>query len=80
MLDISLLQVAAGILLLLAGLVLIRLVSNALPGKLPPVFEGLPYVGGILKFAQVTWSVIWSYLADQILELKSLRCRALSRS
>ncbi len=64
MLDVSLLQVAAGTLLLLAGLVLIRLVSNALPGKLPPVFEGLPYVGGILKFAQVIQSKNRSWSAD----------------
>lgn len=50
--------VDAGSLLLvgLAGVVvlaLLRLIRNNLPGKTPPVFEGLPFVGGILKFTKV---------------------------
>lgn len=33
-----------------ASFILARIISNALPRKTPPVFEGIPYVGGLLKF------------------------------
>lgn len=32
------------------SLLVARLVHNALPGKTPPVMEGIPFVGGCLKF------------------------------
>lgn len=38
--------VAVSLLSLFVG----RLVMNALPGKTPPVFEGIPFIGGALKF------------------------------
>lgn len=33
-----------------ASVLIARLLSNVLPKKTPPVFEGIPYVGGLLKF------------------------------
>ena len=41
--------VLGGTLLLIA----LRLIQNYLPGRKPPVFEGVPYIGGILKFSKV---------------------------
>lgn len=41
--------VLGGILLLIA----LRLLQNFLPGRTPPVFEGVPFIGGILKFSKV---------------------------
>lgn len=32
---------------------ILRLVSNYLPSQRPPVFEGIPFIGGVLKFVQV---------------------------
>eukprot|EP00891_Asterochloris_glomerata_P008191 jgi/Astpho2/8191/e_gw1.00120.216.1_t len=34
------------------SVIVLRLISNKLPSKAPPVFEGLPFIGGIIKFAQ----------------------------
>ncbi len=31
----------------------LRLIANRLPSQSPPVFEGIPFVGGVLKFVQV---------------------------
>ena len=31
----------------------LRLVTNCLPSQRPPVFEGIPFIGGLLKFVQV---------------------------
>lgn len=33
-----------------AVLVVLRLAINYLPGNTPPIFEGIPFIGGILKF------------------------------
>lgn len=46
----SLLLVAVGG---IATVALLRLLFNAFPGKKPPVFEGVPFVGGIIKFTKV---------------------------
>lgn len=46
--------VIGGLLLLVA----LRLLQNLLPGKAPPVFEGLPFIGGILKFSKVELTAI----------------------
>lgn len=35
-------------------LIALRLIQNYLPGRTPPVFEGVPFVGGILKFSKVS--------------------------
>lgn len=32
----------------------LRMAQNSLPSKRPPVFEGIPFVGGLLKFAGVS--------------------------
>ena len=42
----------AVIVLVLALLVLIRAVQNKFPGKKPPVFEEIPFIGGIMGFVQ----------------------------
>jgi hypothetical protein len=36
-----------------AVLVVLRLAINYLPGNTPPIFEGIPFIGGILKFLKV---------------------------
>ena len=38
---------------LLVACSILRLVSNCLPSQRPPVFEGVPFIGGVLKFVQV---------------------------
>ena len=45
---------AAFTLVVVLSVIALRLISNKLPSKAPPVFEGLPFIGGIIKFAQVT--------------------------
>lgn len=37
----------------LLALVILRFISNSLPAKSPPIFEGTPYIGGIMKFIKV---------------------------
>ena len=44
-----------------AVLVLLRLLVNFLPGKTPPIFEGIPYIGGILKFSKVVYFSLLFY-------------------
>lgn len=46
-------QVVVAGALLLAGLTLLRILGNSLPGKAPPVDEGIPFVGGLIKFSKV---------------------------
>lgn len=31
-----------------------RILANAFPGNKPPVFEGVPFIGGLQKFAGVS--------------------------
>ena len=38
---------------LLVACSILRIVSNCLPSQRPPVFEGIPFIGGVLKFVQV---------------------------
>lgn len=45
--------VAAAVLVVALSLVAARVLANALPGKKPPVWEGLPFVGGLQKFVKV---------------------------
>ena len=47
------LQLAVGAVVLLLTLLVGRVLSNALPGKAPPVDEGIPFVGGLIKFSKV---------------------------
>lgn len=49
---------------ILGGLLIIialRLLQNLLPGRSPPVFEGLPFIGGILKFSKVCILVLMAW-------------------
>lgn len=44
-----------------------RLVSRNLPSKQPPILEGIPYIGGLLKFAGGPWKLMqvgYSTLGD----------------
>lgn len=41
-----------GTLVFLLAVALLRFTSNHLNAKAPPVFEGIPFVGGIIKFVQ----------------------------
>lgn len=53
----SLSPVALGALLGVAALLaalLSRIAAAAFPGSKPPVFEGIPFVGGLLKFAKAS--------------------------
>lgn len=38
-------------------LTVLRVIFNALPGSRPPVFEGLPWIGGIQKFMKVVLTI-----------------------
>ncbi|KXZ44315.1 hypothetical protein GPECTOR_69g408 [Gonium pectorale] len=51
------LALASGAVLFLA-LMVGRLLFNNLPGKRPPVFEGIPYIGGLIKFAKGPWNLL----------------------
>ncbi len=42
-----------GALLGLVALIAARVMQNLLPSGRPPVFEGIPFIGGILKFSKV---------------------------
>ena len=44
---------AVGTGIALLALIFLRLISNSLPAKSPPIFEGTPFVGGIIKFIKV---------------------------
>ncbi len=44
--------VAVGTLVFLLAVVVLRAAGNQLNAKAPPVFEGVPFVGGIIKFVQ----------------------------
>lgn len=37
----------------LAFAIVLRVVSNSFTGKYPPIYEGIPFVGGLLKFLKV---------------------------
>lgn len=39
-------------------LLITRALSNAFPGSKPPIVEGIPYVGGLLKFAKGPWRLL----------------------
>lgn len=49
LLENPLVVCATALLAILIG----RVAQNAVRGKTPPVFEGLPFVGGLLKFVKV---------------------------
>jgi hypothetical protein len=36
------------------ALAVIRILANAFHGNKPPIFEGIPFVGGLMKFAGVS--------------------------
>eukprot|EP00878_Enallax_costatus_P004843 GHUV01005097.1.p1 GENE.GHUV01005097.1~~GHUV01005097.1.p1 ORF type:complete len:497 (+),score=160.86 GHUV01005097.1:332-1822(+) len=42
----------------LASLFVARIVSSTFPGSKPPVFEGVPFVGGLMKFAGGPWKLM----------------------
>lgn len=45
--------IAAASAVLALALIVGRVLFNNLPGKRPPILEGIPYIGGLLKFARV---------------------------
>ena len=47
------LQLASGAAVIFLSLLILRVLSNAFPGAAPPVDEGLPFVGGLIKFSKV---------------------------
>ena len=44
---------AVGTGIALLALIFLRIISNSLSAKSPPIFEGTPFVGGIMKFIKV---------------------------
>lgn len=46
--------VALGVFGVIVTLLVGRIVLNSFPGKCPPVFEGVPFIGGLFKFMQVS--------------------------
>lgn len=53
-------MVLAACVVVSATLILGRLLANALPGKQPPILEGIPYIGGLLKFVKVSGGDPWA--------------------
>lgn len=53
--------VAGATVLLLATALILRLFTNTFTFKHPPVMEGIPFVGGLIKFSKV--SARWSGIA-----------------
>lgn len=51
--------VAVSVLLLVGGLVVLRVLSNTFHGRAPPVDEGIPFVGGLIKFSKVLLGAGW---------------------
>ena len=43
----------------------IRLITNRLPSQSPPVFEGIPFIGGVLKFVQASLASWRCFAAEQ---------------
>lgn len=41
----------------IAGAIAIRVISNTFHGNRPPVDEGIPFVGGLIKFSKVSRQV-----------------------
>jgi len=41
----------------IAGAIAIRVISNTFHGNHPPVDEGIPFVGGLIKFSKVSRQV-----------------------
>ena len=41
-------------LVLLASVLVLRVISNTLTFNKPPIFEGLPFIGGLVKFAKAS--------------------------
>lgn len=52
--QLSVLLAVAAVITLFVG----RVVANRLPGKTPPILEGFPYVGGLIKFSKGPWKVM----------------------
>ncbi len=47
-------QLALGAIIVLVSVIVGRLLQNSLPGNRPPVFEGVPFIGGLMKFVGVS--------------------------
>lgn len=45
--------VGVAVLAVAAVLLITRALSSAFPGRKPPIVEGVPYIGGLFKFAKV---------------------------
>ena len=50
--------VLTSLLTLLATLVFLRLIANTFTGRAPPVTEGIPLIGGLLKFSRGPWELM----------------------
>lgn len=48
-------QIGVGVVVLFLSLIVLRLLSNILVFGKPPVFEGIPYIGGLIKFSKVSF-------------------------
>eukprot|EP00798_Chlamydomonas_sp_ICE-L_P003621 gene3621-13706_t len=46
------LTTAVGLLVIIAAAVVGKLVMNRVVGKTPPIFEGIPFIGGLIKFVK----------------------------
>ena len=51
---------------------ILRIIANNLPRQAPPVFEGIPFIGGLLKFVKVmplricaTWALPWAVTTQE---------------
>jgi hypothetical protein len=46
-------QLAGSVVATILFLLVLRILSNAFPGRAPPVDEGMPFIGGLIKFSKV---------------------------
>ena len=53
----------------------IRLITNRLPSQSPPVFEGIPFIGGVFKFVQARVALWPCFVADMRKLLKKAECQ-----
>jgi sterol 14-demethylase len=51
-------RLGGAVVALLVGAIVLRLLSNTFHGRAPPVAEGVPFIGGLIKFSKVRWALL----------------------
>ena len=53
--------IAVSVVVVLLAAIVARVLSNTFNGKAPPIDEGIPFVGGLIKFSKVSFSTSQSH-------------------